>query len=203
VLKLAIWNEDLEMDYKWLGVDIRPAVGEGQEFELVLKAPAHRLVEIKAEGLEAFPDDQVVLIDVSLVKFYNLHERRTLQLQPQEGYSDYRVVVGDAEYIAEMKEKYLPQRYWLSQNYPNPFNPETSIEYILPVTHDGGLVRLVVYDLLGQKVRTLVHSLQSSGIYRVWWDGKDDFGRPAASSVYFYQLTAREYIQTKKMVLLK
>jgi hypothetical protein len=83
----------------------------------------------------------------------------------------------------------------LSQNYPNPFNPSTIINYQLPNTSD---VKLIVYDLLGQEVRTLVNEKQNAGSYQVQFDGSN-----LASGVYFYKLSATEFTETKKMILIK
>jgi len=88
----------------------------------------------------------------------------------------------------------------LSQNYPNPFNQNTVIQYSLP---KSSKVELVIHNLLGQKVRTLVHQNQTAGYKIVFWDGKNDKGEEVASGVYFYKLQYGDYKQTKKMLLLK
>jgi hypothetical protein len=90
----------------------------------------------------------------------------------------------------------LPQRYSLSQNYPNPFNPVTTINYELPVTN---YVELAIYNLLGQKVITLVNEKQAAGNYSVEWDASQ-----LAGGVYYYRLkTDMGFMETKKLVLLK
>jgi hypothetical protein len=94
----------------------------------------------------------------------------------------------------------LPKEFALFQNYPNPFNPQTNIEYALP---KGSQVNLVVYNILGQKIRTLVDEFQNAGMKKVMWDGKDQRGNEIPSGIYFYKLKAENYSQTKKMVILK
>lgn len=94
----------------------------------------------------------------------------------------------------------LPQQYRLLQNFPNPFNPTTVISYQVSVVSD---VKLTVYNLLGQRVSTLVDARQGPGEYRVRWDGRDLYGQPLASGVYFYRLTAGDFVQTRKMILLR
>ena len=94
----------------------------------------------------------------------------------------------------------LPEIYALSQNFPNPFNPVTEISYQLP-TESG--VKLGIYNILGQKVRTLVNYEQPAGQYTVRWDGKDSSGADVASGVYFYRIVASDFTATKRMVLLK
>ena len=93
-----------------------------------------------------------------------------------------------------------PTSYQLSQNYPNPFNPETTIRYQLP---ERSPVSLVVYNLLGQRVRTLVEETKEAGFHQVRWDGRDEWGRTVASGIYFYHMRAGPYSEGKKMTLLK
>ncbi len=93
-----------------------------------------------------------------------------------------------------------PSRFMLSQNYPNPFNPVTTIEYYLP---KSALVKLSVYNILGQKVRNLVNEYQTAGIKRMSWDGKDETGNSVASGIYFYKLSASDFAETRKMLLIK
>jgi len=94
----------------------------------------------------------------------------------------------------------IPSRFVLSQNFPNPFNPETMIEYQV---QQSSQVELAIYNLLGQKVRTLVAEDQAAGVYEVRWDGRDDQGAPVTSGVYVYRLRAGTFYETRKMVLLQ
>jgi len=88
----------------------------------------------------------------------------------------------------------------LAQNYPNPFNPGTAISFQLPA-HSA--VRLTIYNMNGQLVRTLVHGHKAAGQHTVVWDGKDEHGRCVANGSYFYQLVAGELQFAKRMLLLK
>ena len=83
---------------------------------------------------------------------------------------------------------------------PNPFNPSTTIGYRLPVE---GQAEIVVYDVLGRLVRTLVSGYTQAGDHEVVWDGRDDSGRQVASGVYLYRLQAGDIVETRRMVLLK
>jgi hypothetical protein len=102
--------------------------------------------------------------------------------------------------IAVNGEEKIPKSFAISQNYPNPFNPQTVIKYDLPKPSH---VRLLIYNILGQKVRTVVDEDQGAGRKSVNWDGKDDQGKDVASGIYFYQIKAGEFSMVKKMVLLK
>jgi M6 family metalloprotease-like protein len=125
---------------------------------------------------------------------------------------------GEEEFVS------LPKTIELHQNFPNPFNPVTSIRYSVGSGQrkaaDGGVVSsevegqktmdnspshltLKIYNILGQKVRTLVDEPISAGNYEVIWDGRDQNGKEVSSGIYFYQLKAKEYSETKKMILLK
>ena len=94
----------------------------------------------------------------------------------------------------------LPSSFELVQNYPNPFNNNTKIRI---KSNEGGLGRVVIYNVLGQKVRELYSGLILKGITKLTWDGTDDFGRTVASGPYFYQASLGGQVQTKKMMLLK
>ena len=94
----------------------------------------------------------------------------------------------------------IPSTFFLSQNYPNPFNPVTKIKYDIPAVGQRHAfdVRLAINDILGREIETLVNETQKPGSYEVTWDGSR-----YASGVYFYRLYADEYVETKKMVLIK
>jgi hypothetical protein len=94
----------------------------------------------------------------------------------------------------------LPTAYALHQNYPNPFNPSTTIRYDLP---ERSYVTLSIYDLLGRKVRTLSNRVEEPGFKSAIWDGTNDQGQQVGAGVYLYQIKAGDYVETKKMVLLR
>jgi hypothetical protein len=100
-----------------------------------------------------------------------------------------------------------PERFSLSQNCPNPFNPTTALHFTVhspqSAVHGPIPTRLIIYNVLGQKVRTLVDEPKRAGSYTVIWDGTDEQGNDVASGVYFYKLRVGDYSQTKKMVFLK
>lgn len=93
-----------------------------------------------------------------------------------------------------------PTEFSLLQNYPNPFNPTTNIRYDIA---EAGNVNLVIYNMLGQRVRTLVTGRQDVGRYEVMWNGLDDAGQPIATGVYIYHIQAGDYSKTYKMAFIK
>ncbi len=106
--------------------------------------------------------------------------------------------VGETVGIKELAHSIIPNSFTLSQNYPNPFNPSTNIDFRIASPSDGGLVTLKIYDVLGREVKTLVKEKKEPGTYEVVFKANQ-----LSSGVYFYQLKAGNFIQTKKMVLLK
>jgi hypothetical protein len=94
----------------------------------------------------------------------------------------------------------VPVEYSLSQNYPNPFNPVTQITYTVP--SDANL-RIEIFNVLGQKVRTLVDERVRAGSHVVTWRGRDDTGLEVASGIYFCRFASGDFVRTRKMVLLK
>jgi hypothetical protein len=98
------------------------------------------------------------------------------------------------------KERDQPQEYVLAQNYPNPFNPSTVITFGLP---EDGHVSLVVFDVLGRTVHTLLDRELGSGTHQVEWNGLDAHGRSVASGIYLYRLEAGDFSQERVMILLR
>ncbi|MBI5402769.1 MAG: T9SS type A sorting domain-containing protein [Ignavibacteriae bacterium] len=94
----------------------------------------------------------------------------------------------------------IPDKYSLEQNYPNPFNPATKIKYSVAKFSD---VKLVVYDILGRKIRELVNEKQAPGVYEVLFDASSDKLKSLASGVYFYRLNTGNFSDTKRMLLIK
>ena len=88
----------------------------------------------------------------------------------------------------------------LAQNYPNPFNLKTSMSFEIPYECR---VSLKIYNLLGRRVNTLVDGIMEKGQHTIFWDGTSSSGDPVASGIYFYKLTASDFVSMKKMVLLK
>ena len=102
--------------------------------------------------------------------------------------------------ISAEPEPFTPEEFVLHQNYPNPFNPVTTLRYDLP---ENSLVNVTIYDMLGRQVKTLINQTQDAGYRSVIWDATNNFGKPVSAGIYLYQIQAGEYMQTKKMVLLK
>jgi len=120
---------------------------------------------------------------------------------------NFRLIAGRNEYIEHntLGIPLVPLEFSLQQNYPNPFNPSTQIRYTIG---NSGFVTLTIYNVLGQRVRTLQNEFQSIGTYGIEWDGTDEVGTVLSTGVYFYSVTVRSdadrfFTATKKMMLMK
>jgi hypothetical protein len=103
-------------------------------------------------------------------------------------------------YLNTQTLAFIPNKFSLKQNFPNPFNPVTTLRYDLP---ENGHVNITIYDMLGRQVKTLINQIQDAGYRSVIWDATNDYGKPVSAGIYLYQIQAGDFIQTRKMVLLK
>ena len=116
------------------------------------------------------------------------------------GAVDWNPFLGSAPFKSSFVDGSLPAGFTLNQNFPNPFNPSTNIKYSLPFdTH----VKVAIFNLLGQRIRTLVDDYKTAGHWTLKWDGKDANGKDVASGIYFYSLETDESHKVKKMSLIK
>ncbi len=102
--------------------------------------------------------------------------------------------------VGENDIRKIPKNYELYQNYPNPFNPTTTIRFRIPIQTK---VKIVIYDILGRMVKVLLDEERVPGIYNVIWDGKNSYDQKVVSGVYFYRIITKNFIETKKLVLLR
>jgi hypothetical protein len=130
-----------------------------------------------------------VISNLRSIKYMTKKEKEKKQ------FSDMLLNVNDVTAKKTQLNNTVPVKYNLSQNYPNPFNPVTKIDYDLP---RDGKVKLVIYDLLGREIKTLVNEFKTIGKYSIEFNGSS-----LASGVYFYRIQAGDFTQVKRMVLVK
>ena len=104
-------------------------------------------------------------------------------------------VSGNQSFTDQVKLELLPKEFALHQNYPNPFNPITTIEFSLP---ESRLVRLEVFDIVGRNVSTLINTQKEAGFHSVQFNGSG-----LSSGVYLYRIQAGDFVQVKKLLLVK
>ena len=103
----------------------------------------------------------------------------------------------------EISEKNMDQflnSFDIYPNYPNPFNPVTTLQYVLP---ENAMVNIIIYDMMGRQVKTLVNGSQTVGYKSIQWNATNNAGQPVSAGIYLYTIQAGDFRQTKKMVLLK
>jgi hypothetical protein len=140
---------------------------------------------LKIQGIRTTPQDVSILITVTATDT----DKSTIS-------TTFKVVDKGTTGVTKLT---IPTEFSLSQNYPNPFNPTTSINFGLqaPVTME-------IYNILGVKVRTLIHGeVMGAGVHQMEWNGKDDAGSSVTSGVYLYRIDAGTFQMTKKMMMLK
>jgi len=129
---------------------------------------------------------------------FKIHGKRT------ELVMSYKFVDKNGNVVSQSTESVkienIPEEFALHQNYPNPFNPITTINYDLP---QQAHVNLMIYDILGREVVKLVSSEIPAGYQSVIWNTRNNFGEPVSAGIYFYQIQTKDFVKTKKMVLLK
>ena len=116
--------------------------------------------------------------------------------------NEIRTLIIEGQYAALSIDDVVstPKNFMLHDNYPNPFNPTTQIRFDLP---EASRVDLVIYNMLGQKIKSFNIQRVSAGYHSVTWNATNDFGAPVSAGIYLYQLQADGFIMTKKMILLK
>jgi hypothetical protein len=114
--------------------------------------------------------------------------------------SETRTLILDARPVLSVEEASIPEVFALHQNYPNPFNPTTTINYDMS---ESQVVSIMIYDIMGKEVRSLVNEFQEVGYRSVRWDATDNFGRGVSAGMYVYTIQAGDFRQVRKMVLLK
>lgn len=139
------------------------------------------------QGTEWITDHTLMGITLNSIKFYT----------PDKGFcvGENGTILYYSKNITSTQEEVKPTRYQLHQNYPNPFNPVTKIQYEIV---EPGLVSMKVFDLLGAELAILVNEIKEKGVHKVDFDAGN-----LRSGVYFYQLKTKNFIETKKMTLIK
>ncbi len=197
---LRLVNDEVDPTYTELAAEYRAAGRAGYTFDLTLASDDAATIQLQTEGLEAFPDRQVLLINPKTARTYDLHARAAVTLRPESASMPLKLVIGDEAYAENAAADIVPDALALRPNYPNPFHEQTTLEYALPEQQD---VRLVIYDVLGRRIRTLVATEQRPGLHHVLWDGRNDAGQPVSSGVYLSRLTVDGQTKIQRLVLVR
>ncbi len=162
-------------------VDQRDSTKDWTQYIYAVKAPAEEVAGISVRArFNSFPQGYCWYDDFAVRPF------------------DIKITAVEGEILSLGPR--MPESHAVVKNYPNPFNPETTIEYYLP---KDGVVELAVYNMLGQKVRTVVNDFRLAGTYKINWNGLDQQGRSVPSGIYFVQLLGQDFQVDHKILLIK
>jgi len=184
------------------GSDIRPPVSQIESWVFEVYMPSKTDAKLTFQEIQHIPEEfEVYLIDKTRQMYQDLRENDSYQFVSTTKYSEFEVIVGDAQAIEEIVSAIIPAEYSLGQNYPNPFNPVTTIPLSLPEQSE---VTLKVYNLLGQEVVTLFKGSLHAGRHYFVWEGINQSNIKMPSGIYIYQMsTSTGYKFSGKMILLK
>lgn len=195
-----------------LAADYRAISRNGQFWDITLASGiTNTSVTLSLNKIGTLPSDfKIFILDKKKERVYDVTQSlsHTLTLEKKEYGRELRLIIGTQKFVEANTDgiPIVPLDYTLYQNYPNPFNLSTSIRYSIAHSSD---VKLEIFNMLGQRVKLLVHEYQQIGTYLVEWDGTDDGGNIVATGVYYYRLEAisndgsPKFINVKKMTLIK
>ncbi|MCH8962325.1 MAG: T9SS type A sorting domain-containing protein, partial [Bacteroidetes bacterium] len=183
--------------------DARPVAEEGAVWPFEVQTHRSGQVDLRFEGIEAVPSEYTVWLVDELVGL-----RQDLRVQPRYavvtgGAGQARhltLLVGPAPMLGQEVTEEVPSRYKLFQNFPNPFRSATTIRYGVP---EASRVRMVVYDVLGRRVATLVEGEATAGYHAVVWDGRSDAEVPVGSGLYLVRMQSGRFAQTRTMLVVR
>ncbi len=191
----------LEYDTNKLSLG-KPLISESNQHFTIYSGMDSNLVNVVAFSLEGGILDlssPVLMIPLSAKGEYlgstELMVKDFILSSPGGNKINLKITAGEIFILPE-----LPKKFKLTQNYPNPFNSETVIRYDLP---EDAIIKLSIYNVLGQKIRVLEDGILSAGFHAAVWDGKDENGKPLSSGEYIFSLKVGVNAHSMKMVLLK
>ena len=194
--EIMLVRNELPKRERYLLIEQRPEIGEGQEYDLEIKTQPNTLVRLNVQGMDNFNGYEIYLVNTELNNVYNLRNKNDISFTSFNGYNYFKLYIGNKEYVEKLNSGILPSSYSLSQNFPNPFNPATVIRFSLP---ERTSVSLKVFSVLGEIVGELISNrIYDAGNYDVQFNGAG-----LTSGIYFYKLETENYSDTKKMIYLK
>jgi len=189
--------------YSTFATDMRSKLASASRWDFTARVPLREPSALKFSNLNHIPAElEIYLIDVNASRAFNLRTDSTYAFVPPKMESDFRFVVGTKDSVKQILQAVqLPKGFALHNNYPNPFNPQTTIPVEIPAR---SIIALTVYNILGQKVRTLYSGEIDAGRFWFEWDGRDENKKTVSTGVYFYQLKSQQGASfVRKMILAK
>jgi hypothetical protein len=197
-MKRPAWDATEDMFF----ADYRPEISTGQTWNFEVTNPDKTVGTLTVADVGQIPAQyDAYLVNEETGFSVDLRRQQSMHYGAGTAQGHFKIIIGPPGYVAEQTKQFTPTEFGLKQNYPNPFNPATTITFTLPSVSP---VRLEVFSLLGQKVKTLVSGEYGQGVHQVVWAGDDDSGRKVASGVYLYRLNVGAHGSfVNKMVLTK
>jgi hypothetical protein len=183
-----------------LARDVRATGSPGQAYTLVLRADTTGPVRVRAASLPRSEQTNAVLIDPVTGAPHDLRTDGPLTVEAGPEPTRLQLLVGTSAYVQDEATDRVPEALTFDPPAPNPFRDQTTLRYALP---EAQHVRIVVYDLLGRQVRTLVDRRQDAGPHRVTWRGEDGGQRGLASGTYLIRLSTGGEQRVEKVVLVR
>lgn len=196
VAQLSFSLPTSDKNYRPMRTDFRGPFEDGNIWNVYISPASDRIIEF--EGVENIPEGMIAYFLPE--KGQRVLLEKDLVIKLANAVTSATILIGSEKFVSGEISNSLPDQFSLSQNYPNPFNPATNIDFALP---HSGLVKLDIFNILGQTVATLVNREMDAGQYSIRWEGSDNGGRPVASGIYFYRLSSGTFSRTIRMVLLK
>ena len=189
------WTESKDVDNEIITYLLYAKTGPGT-FEIIQDSTATSLpisyLDFAENAFENYPMLANVLVEFTV--------RATDGIDTVNIDGDNRLLFIDRyEYLSTLNTS-VPTEFALHDNYPNPFNPTTKIRFDLPESRD---VNMIIYNMLGQKINEFKMYGLDAGYHSLSWNATNSFGDPLGAGVYFYQLQTKDFVKTKKMILLK
>ena len=195
-VRVSLVRNELPPREKYLFVEQRPEIKDGESYELEIKTIPNKQINIGVNGIENFKNLNIYLLDERLKNLYDIGTNNIIKLNLAHQYNNFKLYIGTNEFIEKIKEGLNLTGYQLYQNYPNPFNPSTVIRFSIP---KQGNVNLKIYNILGQLVTTLINNqILGAGTHEVMFIGNE-----LASGIYIISLESANFNMQKKMVLIK
>ncbi|MBN2010179.1 choice-of-anchor D domain-containing protein [candidate division KSB1 bacterium] len=201
VLRLSVMEKKIRLAGSFKSIN-----PEGQYWDVVVSTskPMQKPVMCTlTEFGERLPDQNIYILDKDYQCALPVRsEQFVVYLSKEIPVRHFRIIIGTENYASANSESIplAPLVYQLDQNYPNPFNPTTTIRYQLAMRSH---VTIEVFNMIGQKIRTLVNETQMTGQHTIRWDARNDDDLQVASGVYLYRIQAGEFVASKKLVLIR
>ena len=192
--------EDAPARQTQLARDVRSTGAPGQTYTLVLRADTTGPVTLRAASLPRSQQTRAMLLDPSTGERHNLRTDGPMTLTASPESTRVQLLVGTAAYVDAQAREQVPDKLTVQPPAPNPFRDQTTLRYALPEAQD---VRIVVYDLLGRQVQTLVDGRQDAGPHQTTWAGQDGARGQLASGTYLIRWSAGGEQHVEKVVLVR